>query len=305
MSGSRVYEFHQQEVDDLKAAAIYTLSVCTNLKRMLEGIRDDQPRLASRGIHELLDPSYQCKSYVYKVDHLLAPVSVPVKVPIRFKMRHGSDGIHDEDMFPLVIELREEPLAHLAAWLLHDAVVRYLWSVWRRGNPGLVYCDTIEATCELVGPRWSEIRKELSGFVEYDYYSLRAAIEDESKAAISRCRQITVGDATATDNLHNVETKHLGIALKDREVLRVVNEKTLTASFGRKSKPWEMFRELYHAGHNGLARADITKRLWPDQPITDNALDQHKATVNKLLETIRVEIKPDNRGVWRLEELNS
>ena len=40
MSGSRVYDFHQQEVDNLKAAAVYTLAVCDNLKRMLEGIRD-------------------------------------------------------------------------------------------------------------------------------------------------------------------------------------------------------------------------------------------------------------------------
>ena len=204
MSGSRDFEFYQHGADSLKSAAIYTLAVCTNLKRMLEGIRDDQPRFASRGIHELLDPNYQCKSYVDKVDHLLAPVSIPVKVPIRTKMRRGSDGIHYEDMFPLVIEFREEPLAHLAAWLIHDTVVSYLWSVWRRGNPGLVYCDALEATYELVGPRWNELRKELSGFIEYDYYSLRKAIEDESKAAIERCRQ-TIVDAATHWNRLNVE----------------------------------------------------------------------------------------------------
>ncbi len=42
MSDSRVYVFHQQEVDNLKSAAIYTLAVCDNLKRMLEGIPDDK-----------------------------------------------------------------------------------------------------------------------------------------------------------------------------------------------------------------------------------------------------------------------
>lgn len=305
MSGSRVFDFYEQEVDNLKSAAIYTLAVCTNLKRMLEGIRDDQPRLASRGIHELLDPSYQCKSYVDKVDHLLAPVSIPVNVPKRTNMHRGPDGIDYEKKFPLVIELREEPLAHLAACLIHDMVVRYLWSVWRRGNPGLVYCDAIEATFELVGPRWNEIREELSGFVEYDYYSLRKAIEDESKAAIARCRQTTVGDAMATDNLNNSETKHLGIALKDREALRVVDGKTLTASFGRKAKPWELFRELYHSGETGLTKEEIMNRLWPNTTISDNNLDQHKAAANDILETIRVEINPNNRGVWRLAELNS
>jgi len=30
MSGSRVYEFHQKEVDHLKTAAVYALAVCTN-----------------------------------------------------------------------------------------------------------------------------------------------------------------------------------------------------------------------------------------------------------------------------------
>lgn len=306
MSGSRVYDFHQQEVDNLKSAAIYTLAVCTNLKRMLEGIRDDQPRWASRAIDELLDPNYQCKSYVDKVDHLISPVSVSVNVPRRTKMHRGPDGIHYEDKFPLVIEMREEPLAHHAAWVIHDMVVRYLWSVWRRGNPGLIYCDALEATDELVGPRWNEIRGELRAFVDYDYDfdGLRQAVEEESKAAIAQCRQTIVGDTMATHKPNNGKTKYLGITLGDREALRIVNDKTLTASFGRKGKPWEMFRELYHAGHNGLARADITKTLWPDQPITDNALDQHKATVNKLLETIRVEIKPDNHGVWRLAELN-
>jgi hypothetical protein len=122
-------------------------------------------------------------------------VKIPVNVPIRSKMRRGSDGIHYEDMFPQVIELREEPIAHLAAWVIHDTVVSYLWKVWRRGNPGLVYCEALEATYDLVGPRWNELRKELSEFIEYDYYSLRKAIEDESKAAIERCRQTFVGRA--------------------------------------------------------------------------------------------------------------
>lgn len=198
MSGSRVYEFHQQEVDSLKAAAVYTLAVCDNLKRMLEGIRDDQPRWASNAICELIDPNYERKSYVNKVDHLITPVSVPVNVPRRAKMHRGPDGIHYEDKFPLVIEMREEPLAHHAAWVIHHMVVSYLWSVWRRGNPGLIYCDALQATYELVGPRWNGIREELRAFVDYDCDGLRRAVEEESKAAIARCRQTIVGDAAST-----------------------------------------------------------------------------------------------------------
>jgi hypothetical protein len=238
MSDSR-YEFHQKEVESLKSAAIYTLAVCNNLKRMLEGIRDDQPRFASRGIHELLDPSYHLKTYVDKVDHLLAPVKIPVNVPIRSKMHRGSDGIRYEDMFPQVIELREEPIAHLAAWVIHDTVVSYLWKVWRRGNPGLVYCDALEATYDLVGPKWPEIRQELSGFVEYDYYSLRKAIENESKAAIERCRQTIVGKAMTDRKIEpelrlvvgdgespqaTVDGKAISITKKQAELLRFLIE---------------------------------------------------------------------------------
>jgi hypothetical protein len=198
MSGSRVYAFHQQEVDDLKTAAIYTLAVCTNLKRMLEGIRDDQPRWASNAICELLDPNYERELCVNKVDHLIAPVSVPVDVPRRAKMHRGPDGIHYEDKFPLVLELREESLAHRAVWVIHRMVVSYLWSVWRRGNPGLISCDALEATYELVGPRWNEIQEELRACVDYDCDGLRRAVEEESKAAIARCRQTIVGDAAST-----------------------------------------------------------------------------------------------------------
>lgn len=197
MSGSRVYEFHQQEVDNLKAAAIYSLSVCDNLQRMLAGIREDKPHWAARPIAKFLSPSEQCKAYVDKVDHLIAPVGVPVKVPIRTKVHNEPDGIHYEKKFPLSIELREERIAHHAVWVLRDTVARYLWSVWRRGNPKLIYTQALEATDELVGPRWREIREELRAFVDYDCNGLRKAVEAESNAAIARCRQTIVGDAAS------------------------------------------------------------------------------------------------------------
>jgi len=197
MSGSRVYEFHQQEVDDLKAAAIYSLSVCDNLQRLLAGIREDKRHWAARSIAKFLSPSEQCKAHVDKVDHLIAPVGVPVKVPIRTKVHNKPDGIHYEKKFPLSIELREERIAHHAVWVVHDTVARYLWSVWRRGNPKLIYTHALEATDELVVRRWHEIREELRAFVDYDCEGLRQAIEAESNAAIARCRQTIVGDASS------------------------------------------------------------------------------------------------------------
>ena len=298
MSDSR-YEFHQQEVDSLKSAAIYTLAVCTNLRRMLEGIRDDQPRFASRGIHELLDPNYQCKSYVDKVDRLLAPVKIPVNVPIRSKMRRGSDGIHYEDMFPQVIELREEPIAHLAAWVIHDTVVSYLWKVWRRGNPGLVYCDALEATYDLVGPRWPEIRQELSGFVEYDYYSLRKAIEDESKAAIERCRQTIVDAAMATPNT----------AIDPSRTPPPPMPKPYWNRFdGKLSFDGEVIRKIRRIGNatNVVLVLDTFQELgWPDRvdsPLSGGG-QQHHATISSLNEGLsRIRFQSDGEGkgfIWK------
>lgn len=101
------------------------------------------------------------------------------------------------------------------------------------------------------------------------------------------------------------ENHFLSTELGDREASRIVDGETLTAEFRRNIKPWDMFCVLYHAGQNGLARADILKKLYAGQAITDNTLDQHKSTANKILKTLRVEIKPDNRGVWRLADLNS
>jgi hypothetical protein len=101
------------------------------------------------------------------------------------------------------------------------------------------------------------------------------------------------------------ENHYLEITVGDRKALRIVDGKALIACFGRKVKPWEMFRELYHSGHAGLQRSEIMALLWPNGVVSDNNLDQHKATANEILVTIRVEISPDNRGVWRLKELNS
>ncbi len=100
------------------------------------------------------------------------------------------------------------------------------------------------------------------------------------------------------------EPQYFDITLGDREASRIVNGKFLTTKFGRKEMPWEMFCELYRSGPDGLSKHEIRKRLWPNGAISDNKLDQHKSTVNDLLMTIRVEIKPDYRGVWRLAELN-
>ena len=121
---------------------------------------------------------------------------------------------------------------------------------------------------------------------------------------MERCRQSIVSDATAT--LKPDESRYLEITLGDREASRIVNGKTLTTKFGGKGKPWELFRELYHAGHDGLPKHDIAKRLWPPNgAISDNNLDQHKSRANDLLVQIHIEISPDNRGVWRLAEMNS
>jgi hypothetical protein len=132
-------------------------------------------------------------------------------------------------------------------------------------------------------------------------YKLEACIHREW-AAVSAIPPLARPKAETTQGHEN---HYLEITVGDRKALRIADGKTLIACFGRKVKPWELFRELYQAGENGLSRDDINKKLYPNQPVTENALDQHKSAANKILETIRVEIKPDNRGVWRLVALKS
>jgi hypothetical protein len=99
---------------------------------------------------------------------------------------------------------------------------------------------------------------------------------------------------------------YLDINLGDREAIRTVDGKTSRISFGNKGKPWELFRELFLAGPKGLSRSQIAERIWPPNgAISDNTLDQHKSKANQLLIQIRLEITPDNRGIWRLVALNS
>jgi hypothetical protein len=148
----------------------------------------------------------------------------------------------------------------------------------------------------------SEKQDSMRHVVDINFlYKLEACVHREWSAVSA----IPPPARAKAETTQGQESDYLEITVGDRVALRIVDGKTLTANFGRRIKPWEMFCELYRADHNGLARAVISKTLWPDQPVTDNALDQNKATVNKILETIRVEIKPDNRGVWRLAELNS
>ena len=199
MSGIRVYEFHQREIDDLKTAAVFTVACCTNLKRLLEGIRDNQPNWAHWAIKEFLDHDNQRESYLHQVDHLIDPVGVPEMVPTYGKRRRRNDGTYAEVPSLTCSHMREYPLAHRAAWAVHDALRDYLWDVWRRGHPTLVCCNDVSAvTDELVESRWQEIRDELEAMVDYNCDGLRLAVEAESKAAIERCRQSIVGDATTT-----------------------------------------------------------------------------------------------------------
>lgn len=130
-------------------------------------------------------------------------------------------------------------------------------------------------------------------------------IETELLIENAGCQQTIEGDAMATSNPNHNNSRYLGITLGDREASRSVNGESYTSKFDRKMKSWEMFCFLFKAGGNGLSRAEIGKKLWPSNAVTENTLDQHKATANAILVNIRVEIKPDNRGVWRLEDLNT
>ena len=97
---------------------------------------------------------------------------------------------------------------------------------------------------------------------------------------------------------------HLYIVLGDRKATRVVNGVKQTAEFGSRLKPWKMFKLLVEAGRDGMHKDDLRKHL--DMETKDEAgLRQHKGTVNTIvMETLRVEVIADGKGVWRIISLD-
>ncbi len=188
MSGSHTYDFHQREIADLKSAAIYTSAVCKYLERLLEAVKDNRPNRARGAIKALLDHDNQRSSYVDRVDHLIEPVRVPVKVPRASENHRGTDC----RPLPTCNDMREYLSAHAAVWAVHSTFREYFWRVWRRGHPTEISCHDVLGAVEEVDSRWDEIRDELREVVDFDCESLLRAVQTESKAAIERCRQSIV-----------------------------------------------------------------------------------------------------------------
>jgi hypothetical protein len=123
------------------------------------------------------------------------------------------------------------------------------------------------------------------------------------------CLSPNLGEASATalecsglECLGPPPPAYLGIVLGDRTASRAVDGEERTAEFGRKLKPWDMFRRLLECGPDGMLKAELQKVL--DMESRDEAaLRGHKGTVNTIVECLRVEIDADGRGVWRIKEL--
>jgi len=80
---------------------------------------------------------------------------------------------------------------------------------------------------------------------------------------------------------------------------RLVRRRGQEAIFARRTRPWQLFNQLWNAGEPGSSRQALRRAIWPDGGITDNALDQNKRAVDDLLLPLHVEVQAD-RGTWRL-----
>ncbi len=186
MSGNQIYEFHQRELADLKTARVFTLGICGWIKRLQEGVVNDDPSCAARAVHEFLDFNNCRESCLSPVDHLLTPVSQPSEIP-GFRVIRGRSVDAKRDVLQF-------QLAHRAAWRLHYFLHNHLWAFWGKRHQG--YFGQQEyaygACNELVGSYWQVLRNELKFIVEYDCEGLTQAVEKESAAAMERCRQSIV-----------------------------------------------------------------------------------------------------------------
>jgi len=188
MSGSRIYDIHQREVDDLKSATAFAAGVCTYLKRLLRAVKDDRPKFAVAAIRQFLDP-YHLHSCLERVNHLIDPVGFPAKVPRESEEHRGTDGRH----LPTCNDMRDCSSAHRAARAVQDTFRDYIRGVWSREYPTLLSPpDPLEAAIELTEKRWQEIRDELEEVVDFDCKGLLEAVRNESNAAIERCRESIV-----------------------------------------------------------------------------------------------------------------
>lgn len=75
------------------------------------------------------------------------------------------------------------------------------------------------------------------------------------------------------------------------------------AEFGSKILAWKLFLCLFDAREFGASRSDLVSELWPGEARTDNALNQHKSTVEGLLLPLGLTIDADGRGIWSIRAI--
>ncbi len=183
MSGNQLYEFHQEEIQDLREAKERSLIICRWLKSLMEDIVRDDPFCSDWAIAWLLDNEDSDESYLKPVEHLLEAIAEPLDIPIINSLFHSAGSS---------MKLRT---AHRAALTLHIDVCNCLWDIWglrhRNAAP-----DSISAAAEgIVQSHWHELGKRLEPLAHFEFDVLMQKVENESAAAMERCRQSIVGNA--------------------------------------------------------------------------------------------------------------
>ena len=187
MSGNQLYEFHQREIQDFRKAKERTLLVCRRLKSLTKDeLTRDEPFNADWIITMLLDDKDSDKSCLEPVEHLLEEVAEPFDTPIIDRAFHSAGSS------------RMLRTAHRAVWDLRSGVCNCLWDIWGLHHRSAENESIIAASEGIVRFHWHELKERLEPLTVFEFDVLMQAVEAESTAAMARCRENIVGDATVT-----------------------------------------------------------------------------------------------------------
>lgn len=181
MLGNQLYEFHQQEIQDLREAKERSLLICRSLKSLMEDIVRDEPFCADWTIIWVLDNEDSDESYLKPVEHLLEAIAEPLDIPIINSSFHSAGSS---------MKLRT---AHRAALSLRSDVCNCLWDIWGRRHRNESPDSITAASKGIVQSHWHEIGKRLKPLTHFDFDVLMQEVEEESARALDRCRKLIFG----------------------------------------------------------------------------------------------------------------
>lgn len=176
-------------------------------------------------------------------------------------------------------------------------------------------CDAQRDDCGL-NPRFSfvESAQVPSAEIAHARASIGAAVSNSTPPTTRRAGE----DFVVQHAVMMARNLEAGGAAIDRSLTPTLFETTIdimfrtltrhgkVVEFGQKNKAWQLFARLYLAGEEGKTRRQLWEDLWPDSKNSWKAatnFDGTKDDLNRLLETIDLEVSKNSEDKWAIAEL--